>query len=170
MRRPEGMGLSEDIERLALQERELVLPRLDADVAWDLGTRLRAMALERGLAIVIDVRRFGQPLFYVALDGTNPDNPNGCGARATWWRGSIAAPMPFASSSRPTGKRSLRSKACRWRTLPSTAARSPCGWRRRCGGQRNGVGTRWPRRSRHGRGGLCALLGKEHAALRLVAE
>ncbi len=69
------MGWNEDLERIALQERELVLPRLDAQVAWDLGTRLRAMALERGLAVVIDVRRCGQPLFYAAMDGTTPDNP-----------------------------------------------------------------------------------------------
>jgi uncharacterized protein (UPF0303 family) len=69
------MGLKEDIERLALQERELELPRLDAQTAWELGTRLRTMALDRGLSIVVDVRRFGQPLFYCALDGTTPDNP-----------------------------------------------------------------------------------------------
>jgi uncharacterized protein (UPF0303 family) len=68
------MGLSEDIERVILQERELRLPRLDAQVAWELGVRLRTMAVERGLAVVIDVRRFGQPLFYAALDGTTPDN------------------------------------------------------------------------------------------------
>jgi uncharacterized protein (UPF0303 family) len=69
------MGFSEDLDRIALQERELVLPRLDAQTAWDLGSRLRALAAERGLAVVIDVRRFGQPLFYVAMDGTTPDNP-----------------------------------------------------------------------------------------------
>ncbi len=69
------MALKEDIERLALQERELELPRLDAETAWELGTRLRATAQERGLSIVVDVRRFGQPLFYMALDGTTPDNP-----------------------------------------------------------------------------------------------
>src|ERR1039458_7634247 len=68
------MGLSEDLERVALQERELVLPRLDAQIAWELGARLRAMAEERKLTLVIDVRRFGQPLFYAALDGTTPDN------------------------------------------------------------------------------------------------
>jgi uncharacterized protein (UPF0303 family) len=68
------MGLSEDLERIALQERELVLPHLDAQTAWDLGARLRAMAVERGLAVVIDVRRFGQALFYAALEGTTPDN------------------------------------------------------------------------------------------------
>jgi uncharacterized protein (UPF0303 family) len=68
------MGLSEDLERVALQERELRLPRLDAQVAWELGLRLRTMAQERGLVVVIDVRRFGQPLFYTALEGTTPDN------------------------------------------------------------------------------------------------
>ncbi len=69
------MGWNEDLERIAQQERELVLPRLDAEVAWDLGSRLRTMAHQRGLAVVIDVRRFGQPLFYTAMDGTTPDNP-----------------------------------------------------------------------------------------------
>jgi uncharacterized protein (UPF0303 family) len=68
------MGLSEDLERVGLQERELRLPRLDAQVAWELGVRLRTLAQERGLAVVIDVRRFGQPLFYAALEGTTPDN------------------------------------------------------------------------------------------------
>src|ERR1700685_4635042 len=68
------MGLSEDLERIELQERELCLPRLDANVAWALGVQLRAMATDRGLPIVIDVRRFGQPLFYAAADGTTPDN------------------------------------------------------------------------------------------------
>ena len=68
------MGKSDDLERIALQERELQLPRLDAQTAWELGARLRTMAAERGLAVVIDVRRFGQPLFYAALEGTTPDN------------------------------------------------------------------------------------------------
>src|ERR1039458_1184357 len=64
-----------DLERIAIQERELRLPRLDAGVAWELGSLIRTMALERGLTLVVDVRRFGQPLFYAALDGTTPDNP-----------------------------------------------------------------------------------------------
>ena len=68
------MGLSEDLERIAVQERELVLPRLDTQVAWELGLRLKTLAEERGLALVVDIRRFGQPLFYAALEGTTPDN------------------------------------------------------------------------------------------------
>ena len=69
------MGLQEDLDRIALQERELVLPRLDADIVWQIGSKLRAIASERQLPIVIDIRRFGQPLFYAAMDGTTPDNP-----------------------------------------------------------------------------------------------
>ena len=68
------MGLTEDLEQIASQERELVLPSLDAQVAWQIGSHLRALAAERKLAVVIDVRRFGQPLFYAAMDGTTPDN------------------------------------------------------------------------------------------------
>jgi len=68
------MGLTEDLERVALQERELVLPRMDADIAWQLGSTLRNIAANRKLPIVIDIRRFGQPLFYAAMEGTTPDN------------------------------------------------------------------------------------------------
>jgi uncharacterized protein (UPF0303 family) len=68
------MGLNEDLEKIAKQERALELPRLDAQTGWELGSRLRAMAAERRLAVVIDVRRFGLPLFYAAMEGTTPDN------------------------------------------------------------------------------------------------
>lgn len=68
------MALSEDLERVALQERELQLTWMDEEIAWQIGVRLRTMGEERGLPIVVDVRRFGQPLFYMALKGTNPDN------------------------------------------------------------------------------------------------
>jgi len=68
------MGLNEDLERITLQEHELQLTHMDEQVAWELGSRIRMIAKERGLSIVIDVRRFGQPLFYSALKGTTPDN------------------------------------------------------------------------------------------------
>jgi uncharacterized protein (UPF0303 family) len=68
------MGQSENLERIALQEKELALPSFDAETAWKLGSTLRAMAAERNLAVVIDVRRFGQPFFYAAMEGTTPDN------------------------------------------------------------------------------------------------
>lgn len=68
------MGLNEDLDQIGVQERTLVFSRFDEAVAWQLGESLRALALGRGLAVVIDVRRFGQPLFYAALAGTTPDN------------------------------------------------------------------------------------------------
>lgn len=68
------MGLNEDLERVSLQESQLQFDSMDEQTAWKIGTRLRALAEQRGLSIVIDVRRFGQPLFYTALNGTTPDN------------------------------------------------------------------------------------------------
>ena len=92
------MGMTEDLERIALQERELQLPRLDANTAWELGSRLRAMAAERGLPVVIDVRRFGQPLFYSALEGTKPDH-------AEWVRRKSNVVARFLNSSYIVGLR-----------------------------------------------------------------
>ncbi len=68
------MELSQDLEQITAQERMLVFPRFDEATAWRLGESLHALALGRSLAVVIDVRRFGQPLFYAALAGTTPDN------------------------------------------------------------------------------------------------
>lgn len=68
------MDLALDLEKIATQERELQFASFDSDVAWKLGVRLRELATSRRAAIVIDVRRFGQPLFYCALAGTSPDN------------------------------------------------------------------------------------------------
>ncbi|WP_348269807.1 heme-degrading domain-containing protein [Edaphobacter paludis] len=68
---------SEDLAAIARQEAKLIFPTFDAETAWRLGTSLRELAVARGHAIVIDIRRFGhphQPLFYTALAGTTPDN------------------------------------------------------------------------------------------------
>lgn len=69
-----NVPIERDLERIILQERELTFPRFDADSAWSIGTRLRTLASSRLLSVVVDVRRFGQPLFYAALAGTTPDN------------------------------------------------------------------------------------------------
>ena len=68
------MSIDSDLETIDRQERELQLPGLDCAMAWQLGSRIRDLAIARGYSIVIDVRRFGQPLFYCALAGTSPDN------------------------------------------------------------------------------------------------
>jgi uncharacterized protein (UPF0303 family) len=68
------MDLSRDLERIEHQERELTFPKFDLEVAWRVGQRLRELAAGRRLPVVIDVRYFGQPLFYSALPGSVPDN------------------------------------------------------------------------------------------------
>ena len=70
------MAISDDLLKIALQEETLVLPRFDHDVAWRIGARLREMAVARGFGLVIDVRRFGEQMFYSALPGTTPNNPD----------------------------------------------------------------------------------------------
>ena len=76
------MATEDDLDRIARQERELQWTSFNEDDAWQLGSTLRELAVERQLAIVIDIRRFtphfgnqsGAPLFYAALHGTSPDN------------------------------------------------------------------------------------------------
>ena len=68
------MNLENDLQTIARQEATLVFPRFDAARAWKLGAFLRELAVARNHAIAIDIRTFGLPLFFCALDGTTPDN------------------------------------------------------------------------------------------------
>jgi uncharacterized protein (UPF0303 family) len=68
------LSITDDLAKLAEQERALVLPRFDNDIAWRIGTALRGLARQRKAVVAIDVRRFGYPLFYCALEGTSPAN------------------------------------------------------------------------------------------------
>ena len=68
------MSVAEDQAQAAIQEEQLQFTAFDEEAAWSLGARLRQMAIERKLAIVIDIRRQNHPLFYAALPGTTPDN------------------------------------------------------------------------------------------------
>jgi uncharacterized protein (UPF0303 family) len=68
------MNIAQDLQTIAQQEKTLVFPDFDSDRAWQIGSQLREMAIARGAAVAIEVRTFGQPLFFAALDGTTPDN------------------------------------------------------------------------------------------------
>jgi uncharacterized protein (UPF0303 family) len=68
------MEQTDDLELLAMQESELLLPQFDEEIAWEIGMRIRELAVSRNLHVVIEVRRSGQLLFYSALKGTTPDN------------------------------------------------------------------------------------------------
>ena len=165
------MGLSEDLERVALQERELQLPRMDARVAWELGVRLRTLAEERGLAVVIDVRRFGQPLFYAALEGTAPDH-------AEWVRRKSNVVARFHRSSYGVGL-SLKAKN---ETLTEQQGLPLADYATHGGSfplNVTGAGivgsvtvSGLPQRADHELvvEALCAVLGRDYAALRLEAE
>ena len=165
------MGLSEDLERVALQERELRLPRLDAQVAWDLGVQLRTMAEARGLAVVIDVRRFGQPLFYAALEGTTPDN-------VEWVRRNSNVVARFHRSSYAVGLK-LKAKnesLAEQQGLPLTDYATHGGSFPLVVQGAGIVGSvtvsGLPQRADHELvvEALCALLGRDYAELRLEAE
>jgi uncharacterized protein (UPF0303 family) len=75
-------SLEQDLQSIQRQERELRWSAFSEDDAWQLGSTLRELAVERQLAIIIDIRRYaphfanhaGPPLFYAALPGTTPDN------------------------------------------------------------------------------------------------
>lgn len=68
------MTINDDLAIIARQEESLVLPRLDADFAWRLGSRLRSLALARRAPVAMEIHRCGQCLFHAALDGASPDN------------------------------------------------------------------------------------------------
>jgi uncharacterized protein (UPF0303 family) len=165
------MGLSEDMERVAFQERELRFASLDAQVVWELGTRLRTLAVERGLAVVIDVRRFGQPLFYAALDGTTPDN-------AEWVRRKSNVVARFHRSSYAVGL-SLKAKN---ETLFEAQGLPVADYAEHGGSFPLAVAgagvvgsvtvSGLPQRADHELvvEALCAVLGKDYATLRLVPE
>lgn len=69
------MNIEQDLARIALQEEGLRFPRFDAGVAWEIGLALKEAAEARGAAVAIDVSTYAQPLFFHAMAGTTPDNP-----------------------------------------------------------------------------------------------
>ena len=70
------MTLDTDIAQLATQEEALQFDSFNAETGWQLGGILRRLCVERGLVAVIDVQINSMPVFYCAIDGTTPDNPN----------------------------------------------------------------------------------------------
>ena len=68
------MDIVQDLQSIVDQENALVFPHFDADRAWQLGAYLHEIAKARGLALAIDIRTFGQPLFFSLLAGAIPDN------------------------------------------------------------------------------------------------
>lgn len=165
------MGFAEDLDRIVLQERELILPRFDADFAWELGSTLRTMAAGRRLPIVIDVRRFGQPLFYAAMEGSTPDN-------VEWIRRKNNVVARFHCSSYAVGlKEKLKNETIsesQGLPIADYAAHGGCFPLSVAGAGIVGTVTvsGLPQRRDHDLvvEALCALLGKDFGSLRLPEE
>lgn len=68
------MGVSEDVETVARQERELVFDRFDENAAWTLGGHLRERAAVAAWPVVVEIHAHGRPLFLAAMAGSTPDN------------------------------------------------------------------------------------------------
>jgi uncharacterized protein (UPF0303 family) len=69
------MAIADDLTIIAQQEKELELDRFNEEQAWTIGSQLRELALARKYpALVIDLRRFGQQLFYAAVGEAIPDH------------------------------------------------------------------------------------------------
>jgi uncharacterized protein (UPF0303 family) len=68
------MDTDQDLEQLTRQERDLCFANFDLNTAWDLGERLRAAAIKRGVAVAIEVRLNKETVFFCAMPGTTPAN------------------------------------------------------------------------------------------------
>ena len=68
------MGLEQDIARIAEQERRLRFASFDEQTAWDLGSRLRALAVARKVELTIEVRLARETVFFCSMPGTSPAN------------------------------------------------------------------------------------------------
>lgn len=65
---------SEDVAKIAAQEKALVFRAFDEAVAFDVGALIRARALAEKMRVVIDIRTWDRPLFYAALPGSTAAN------------------------------------------------------------------------------------------------
>ncbi len=68
------MTIDQDLEKIALQEKRLQFQHFDSEVAWAVGTALKAAAEKRQVAVAIDIQLNGHTLFACAMPGTTPDN------------------------------------------------------------------------------------------------
>lgn len=86
------MSLTNDIAILKAQESALQFTRMNEDDAWALGLQMRSAAVAASLPFVIDIRVGIRPLFYTALPGSTPENPD-------WVRRKVNTVYRFEASS-----------------------------------------------------------------------
>ena len=91
------MSLIDDIACLKKQEEVLRFSKFDEADAWGLGQILRGQAEAKNLPMVMDIRIGTRPLFYAAMPGTTPENPD-------WVRRKVNTVMRFHKSSYRVGR------------------------------------------------------------------
>ena len=95
------MGVVEDLAWIAEQEKALRFERFGADVAWEIGTRLRAQAVRLGAGMTFEVQVAGRVLFSCATDGA-------AAGQAEWVRRKRNTVMRFGKSSYAVGLELVR--------------------------------------------------------------
>ena len=68
------MSIDQDLEKIAEQEARLRFKHFDSEVAWAIGSALKAAAERRKVSVAIDIQLNGHTLFSYAMAGTTPDN------------------------------------------------------------------------------------------------
>lgn len=90
--RAAGEDTGTRIAALEAQERALVLPRFEAEDAWELGAAAVRLAREAGHGVVLDIRRSHLVLFRAVLPGAAPD-------QAIWAERKAAVALRMEASS-----------------------------------------------------------------------
>ncbi len=70
----DDQSLDGDIVRIAEQEQRLRFAAFNEETAWELGSRLRALARDRGVAVTVEIRLARETVFLQAMPGTSPSN------------------------------------------------------------------------------------------------
>lgn len=70
------MDLEADLAKIAQQESTLQFKQFSAQTAWEVGSRLKALAEEKKFAVAIDIFLVDRSVFSYAMPGTTPNQSN----------------------------------------------------------------------------------------------
>ena len=112
------MSLESDIAGMAKQEERLRFKSFSEADAWELGSRMRAAAQERNIPFVIDIRIGNRPLFFTALLGSTPDNPE-------WVRRKVKTVLVGSRTGSGISGSSAAGRAMSWAFLAGFEGRQP---------------------------------------------
>jgi len=68
------MSVEQDLARILIQEECLRFPSFTPDTAWEIGSRMRAIAVEMKAPMAFEIQLGDHLLFACALPGTTPSN------------------------------------------------------------------------------------------------